>query len=60
MLDSIVIDDTGLFNESSRNRRTSTTSTDPTAASMDRPPTNGYDKDHHDPSRVNPGRQPHS
>ena len=26
---------------------------------MDRPPTNGYDKDHH-PSRVNPGRQPHT
>jgi hypothetical protein len=45
--------------KSSRSGRTSTTSTDPTAAPMDRPPTNGYDKAHH-PRRVNPGRQPHS
>ena len=44
MLDGVVIDDTGLFDQSSRNGRTSTTSTAPTAASVDRLPTSGYDR----------------
>ena len=41
MLDGVVIDDTELFNDKLQEWETSTTSTDPTAASTDKPHTNG-------------------
>jgi hypothetical protein len=44
VLDGFVIDDTELFNNKLQDGRTSTTSTDRTAVSVDRPPTNDYDK----------------
>jgi hypothetical protein len=45
MLDGVVIDDAKLFNDKLQEcGKTSTTSTDPTAASTDKPPTNDYDR----------------
>jgi hypothetical protein len=59
MLDGVVVDDTELCQRPPPgNGKTSTTSTAPTAASTDRPPTNGTTEDH-DPDRISPHRHLH-
>ena len=41
----VIIDDANVFNDKLQEWGTSTTSTDPTAASVDKPPTNDYDRE---------------